>query len=99
MPPRWNKNKSPNSRLSKPNWWWSQADAAVIAAKGQADARILQAEAEAKALKVIAEALKQNQELLTYQYINKLAPGVQVMLVPNNAPFMLPLPTPPASIK
>jgi regulator of protease activity HflC (stomatin/prohibitin superfamily) len=72
------------------------ADAAVIAAKGQAEGRLIQAEAEAKALIVIADALKQNQDLLTYQYINKIAPGVQVMLVPNNSPYLLPLPTPVA---
>lgn len=27
-----------------------------------------------------------------YEYISKLAPGVRVMLVPSNAPFILPLP-------
>jgi regulator of protease activity HflC (stomatin/prohibitin superfamily) len=68
------------------------ADAAVIRAKGDADARILQAEAEAKALELIAAALKENQDLLTYQYISKLAPGIQVMLVPNDTPYLLPLP-------
>jgi regulator of protease activity HflC (stomatin/prohibitin superfamily) len=68
------------------------ADAAVIRAKGDADARILQAQAEAKALELIAAALKENQELLTYQYISKLAPGIQVMLVPNDTPYLLPLP-------
>ncbi|HEY3310595.1 MAG TPA: prohibitin family protein [Anaerolineales bacterium] len=66
------------------------ADAAVIAAKGAAEARIVQAEAEAKALQLIAEVLKQNPSLLQYQYITKLAPNVQMMLVPSNAPFILP---------
>ncbi len=70
-----------------------KADAAVIQAKGAADARIIEAEAEKKALLLIAEALLDNPELLQYQYITKLAPGVQVMLVPNNAPYLLPLPT------
>lgn len=69
------------------------ADAAVIRAKGEAESRIIQAEAEAKALEVIAQALKDKPELLTYQYITKLAPGIQVMLVPSNAPYLLPLPT------
>jgi regulator of protease activity HflC (stomatin/prohibitin superfamily) len=69
------------------------ADAAVIRAKGDADARIIQAEAEAKALELIAAALRDNPDLITYQYVTKLAPGVQVMLVPNNAPYLLPLPT------
>ncbi len=69
-----------------------QADAAVIAAKGEAEARIIQAEAEAKALELIAKALAENPNLLTYQYITKLAPNIQVMLVPNDNPYLLPLP-------
>jgi regulator of protease activity HflC (stomatin/prohibitin superfamily) len=69
------------------------ADAAVIRAKGDADARLIQADAEAKALLLIADALRENPELITYQYVTKLAPGVQVMLVPNNTPYLLPLPT------
>ncbi len=70
-----------------------QADAAVIAAQGRADARLIEAEAEAQALEMIAAALAGHPELLTYQYITKLAPGIQVMLVPSNAPYLLPLPT------
>jgi regulator of protease activity HflC (stomatin/prohibitin superfamily) len=70
-----------------------QADAAVIAAQGRADARLIEAQAEAQALEMIAEALAGNPELLTYQYITKLAPGIQVMLVPSNSPYLLPLPT------
>lgn len=69
-----------------------QADAAVIQAKGEAEARLIQARAEAEALKLIAEALASNPNLLTYEYISKLAPGVRVILVPSNAPFILPLP-------
>ncbi len=82
-----------------------QADAAVIAAQGQAqsrviqaqaeaEARLIQAEAEAKALELIAAALANNPDLLTYQYITKLSPNVQVMLLPNDAPFIFPLPDP-----
>jgi regulator of protease activity HflC (stomatin/prohibitin superfamily) len=70
-----------------------QADAAVIAAKGAADARLIQAEAEAKALEAINAALKNNPDLLTYQYISKLAPSIQTLLLPSNAPFVFPLPT------
>jgi regulator of protease activity HflC (stomatin/prohibitin superfamily) len=70
-----------------------QADAAVIAAKGAAEARVIQAEAEAKSLGLIAEALAKNPSLLQYQYITKLAPNIQVMLVPNDNPYLLPLPT------
>ena len=66
------------------------ADAVVIASKGAAEARVVQAEAEAKALELVANVLKQNPSLLQYQYITKLSPNVQMMLVPSNAPFILP---------
>ncbi|HEX9680381.1 MAG TPA: prohibitin family protein, partial [Anaerolineales bacterium] len=69
------------------------ADAAVIAAQGRADARIIEAEAEARALELIADALRNNPQVLTFEYIQKLAPGIQVMLVPTDNPFLLPLPT------
>jgi len=72
-----------------------QADAVVINAQGAADARIIQAQAEAQALQLIAAALQNNDKLLLYQYINQLAPGIQVMLVPNDNPYLLTLPTLP----
>lgn len=68
------------------------ADAAVIKAKGDAEARLIQAEAEAKALEYIANALRNNPDMLTYTYISKLSPNIQVMLLPNNNPLLLPLP-------
>ncbi len=70
-----------------------KADAVVIVAKGDADARLIQAEAEAKALQMIADVLKENPDLLTYEYIQQLAPNISVMLVPNDNPYLLPLPT------
>jgi regulator of protease activity HflC (stomatin/prohibitin superfamily) len=69
------------------------ADAVVINAQGAADARLIQAGAEAKALELLAAAIKDKTDLLTYTYINKLSPAIQVMLLPNNAPFLFPLPT------
>jgi regulator of protease activity HflC (stomatin/prohibitin superfamily) len=71
------------------------ADSVVINAQGAADARIIQAGAEAEAILLIAEALEDNENLLLYQYINQLAPGIQVMLVPNDNPYLLTLPTLP----
>ncbi len=68
------------------------ADAAVTKAQGEADARLIQAEAEAKALEMIAEVLAANPDLLTYQYITKLSPNVQVMLVPSESPFLFTIP-------
>lgn len=68
------------------------ADANVIQAKGAAEARLISADAEAKALELIAAALKDKPDLLTYQYIVKLSPNIQVMLLPSNSPFLFPLP-------
>lgn len=69
-----------------------QADAIVIRAKGDAESRLISADAEAKSLELIAKALKDRPELLNYQYINRLAPNTQVMLLPSNAPFLFSLP-------
>ncbi len=69
-----------------------QADQARRRAQGEADAVLIKAKADAEALRLVADALKQNKDLLTYEYINKLSPNVRVMLVPNNAPYLLPLP-------
>ena len=68
------------------------ADAAVIAAQGHADARLIEAEAEAAALELINSAIQNKPDLLTYQYISKLAPDIDVMLLPNDSPFLFPLP-------
>lgn len=70
-----------------------EADAAVILAQGNADARLIQAKAEAEALQMIAIALAGNKDLLTYQYITKLSPNVQVMYLPSNSPFLFQLPS------
>jgi regulator of protease activity HflC (stomatin/prohibitin superfamily) len=77
-----------------------QADAAVIAAQGAAEARLIQAEAEAQANELIAASLEDNPELLQYQYILRLAPGVQTIFIPSGNQFILPLPntTTPATV-
>jgi regulator of protease activity HflC (stomatin/prohibitin superfamily) len=78
-----------------------QADAAVIAAQGAAQARLIQAEAEARANELLAASLEDNPELLQYQYILKLSPGVQTIFIPSGNQFILPLPnttTAPTSI-
>ena len=69
-----------------------KADAVVIESEGNAKARLIEAKAEAEALDLLAQALQNNPDLLTYTYINKLSPGIQVMLVPNDNPYLLPLP-------
>jgi regulator of protease activity HflC (stomatin/prohibitin superfamily) len=68
------------------------ADAAVIAAQGEAQAILLKAQAQAEANGVLAQSL--SPELLTYTYINKLAPNVQVMYLPSGTPLLLPSVTP-----
>lgn len=75
-----------------------QADAAVIASKGEADARVIQARAEAEALALISAALKDNPDLLTYQYVTKLSPNVQVIYLPTGQQYLIPLPTPNAPV-
>ena len=64
------------------------ADAVVIAAEGEAQAIILKAEAQAQANQLLSQSL--TPELLTYTYINKLAPNVQVMYLPSGTPLLLP---------
>ncbi|GAB4580550.1 MAG: hypothetical protein Fur0022_32920 [Anaerolineales bacterium] len=75
-----------------------EARAIVIAAQAQAEARLIQAQAEAEALRLLAEAIKDNPDILTLQYIEKLAPNISVMLLPADNPFLFPLPEigPPA---
>ena len=69
-----------------------RADAIVIEAKGDAEARLINAEAEAKANELIAASLRDNPELLTYQYITRLSPTINTILVPSDNPYILPIP-------
>jgi regulator of protease activity HflC (stomatin/prohibitin superfamily) len=66
------------------------ADAAVIAAKGAAQSRLINAQAEAQANTLLSQSLTPT--LLQYQYILKLAPGVQTIFIPSGNQFILPLP-------
>jgi regulator of protease activity HflC (stomatin/prohibitin superfamily) len=65
-----------------------QADAQVIAAEGEAQAILVKAQAQSQANELLAKSL--TTELLTYTYISKLAPNVQVMYLPSNTPLLLP---------
>jgi regulator of protease activity HflC (stomatin/prohibitin superfamily) len=71
-----------------------QADAAIIAAEGRAQATVLQAQAESESLTLIAQALSANPDVLTFRYIDKLSPNVQVIYLPSGQDVLLPLPTP-----
>ncbi|MEI6181023.1 MAG: prohibitin family protein [Chloroflexales bacterium] len=68
-----------------------RADEVRSRAQAEADAIRLRAEAESAGLRQIAAVLKTNPALLNYRYIDKLSPNIRVMLVPNNAPYILPL--------
>jgi len=69
-----------------------KADAVVIAAQGAADAQIIQAQAQAEANQLIGLSIQENPEILQYEYILKLAPGVQTIFIPSGNQFILPLP-------
>jgi len=68
------------------------SQAVVIGAEGRAEARLIEAQAEADALSLIQEAIANNPELLTYQYITKLAPNISAMLLPSESPFVFQIP-------
>lgn len=70
-----------------------QKAAAILEAEGLAEARVIQAEAEKEALELIASALRDNPDLITFEYVQRLAPGIQVMLVPSDNPFLIPIPS------
>jgi regulator of protease activity HflC (stomatin/prohibitin superfamily) len=70
-----------------------EADRIKMLADAEADAIRVKAGAEAEALRLISESLRGNPDLLTFRYVDKLSPGIRVMLVPNDAPYLLPLPT------
>lgn len=67
-----------------------QADAVVIAAKGEAEALLIQAQAEAEANRLLSASL--TPQLIQYQYVLKLSPGVDTIFIPSENQFILPLP-------
>jgi regulator of protease activity HflC (stomatin/prohibitin superfamily) len=68
-----------------------EADAVVLRATGDSQAAVTRAQGDAEALRLIADALKTNPDLLTYTYIQKLAPNVGLIMLPagGNNPFIL----------
>ncbi len=69
----------------------AEAAAVRVRAQAEADARVIRAQAEREALQLINEAIAQNPQLLTYEYIARLSPSIRTLLVPSNAPLVLPL--------
>ncbi len=72
----------------------AEATRLKITAQAEAEAQAIRvkAQAQTEALQLIAVALTQNPNLITYEYVQKLSPNIRAMLVPNNAPLILPLP-------
>ncbi|MGI6366774.1 MAG: prohibitin family protein [Anaerolineae bacterium] len=66
-----------------------ERQAAVIAAEGRAESRRVEAEAEAAALALIAAQLRNNPDLVRYEFATRLAPGVNTVLLPADANFIL----------
>ena len=68
-----------------------EADAVILRATGDAEAAVTKAKGDAEALRLIAEALQTNPDLLTYTYIQKLAPNVGLIMLPagGSNPFIL----------
>ena len=68
-----------------------QRDATITRSEGDAQATVIRAQADAQALQLIADVLRDNPDLLTYQYITKLSPNVGVIMLPTGTPFLLDL--------
>jgi regulator of protease activity HflC (stomatin/prohibitin superfamily) len=66
------------------------ADAVVIAAQGEAQSIQIRATAQAAAWAALAAVLKDHPEMLTYEYIQKIAPNLQVIYLPTGTPLLLP---------
>jgi regulator of protease activity HflC (stomatin/prohibitin superfamily) len=73
------------------------ADAVVIAAQGEAQSIEIKAKAQAAAWAALAAVLNKNPEMLTYEYIQKIAPNLQVIYLPSGTPLLLPSTTPAAT--
>ena len=64
-------------------------DAVVTRAKADGESQIIRAKAEAESLRQVSEALRSNPDLLTYRYIEKLAPTIQTIMLPSNQSLIL----------
>lgn len=69
-----------------------EAEQLANIAQGEADRLLTVANAEAQAIEILGQALATNPDVITLRYVDKLAPNVQVMLLPNDNPFLLTLP-------
>lgn len=72
----------------------ADAKAVIINAEAAAEARRIGAEAESEALRLLGSALKAYPDVLTLQYIEKISPNVDVMMIPSDNPYILQIPNP-----
>jgi regulator of protease activity HflC (stomatin/prohibitin superfamily) len=61
----------------------------VIEAEGERDAAIAQATGEAEAIRLRAEALRGNPDLIQLEFAQRLAPTVQTIMLPTDGNFLL----------
>ena len=61
----------------------------VIEAEGERDAAIARATGEAEALRLRAEALRGNPDLIQLEFAQRLAPTVQTIMLPSDGSFLL----------
>jgi regulator of protease activity HflC (stomatin/prohibitin superfamily) len=52
--------------------------------------KIIEAEGEAESIKRKAAALKANPQLIQYEYVNKISPGIKTIITDQNAIMNLP---------
>ncbi len=75
-------------RLSAIEAATGEAESIRIRAQAEADAIILRAQADAEGLALIREQIQQNPDLIQWRYIENLADNVDLILLPNNSPFL-----------
>ncbi len=63
----------------------------VIEAEGERDAAIARAEGESEALKLRGEAIRENPEIIDLEVAQRLAPGIQTIMIPSDNNFLLDL--------
>lgn len=68
------------------------AEEGIATSRYEAEQTRLRALGEADALQTLGDAIRNNPEVITLRYIDKIAPNISVMLLPSNAPFIFPLP-------
>lgn len=71
----------------------NEADQIRALARGEADAVLIKAQADAEAFRLVSEVLADNPKILDYEYIKRLSPNVELMLLNSNNPVILPLTT------